>query len=268
MEEKSDIQISIEQLSQEHKLGLFQLKNVNRPPQRAERVEDLRQDFSLGIRAAFLRYLPQVDPQAFFRLFNQEQRNLIEMGFQPTGWNIHHQQPLQWGGRNFNPAFAAEISQIKLTKEQEKKCQKDKGTYHARKQALQLSIYLKKAQENNHLKKTFLDLFNGYLILLPEETHNALENQYLQPQAIPMQRDEAKKRENGTNEVNTYSIFYPVWKQVILGGRTFEKQNSRSGRSQNQPQAQTPTKPKTVSQKRNNAIEYRKKQKRRSRSDY
>ena len=223
---------SIEEISKTHNLGVFELRREFEHIQKVERLEAIRTHFN-PIRSVFLKFLPYVDTEAFYRLFSQNQRNMIEMGNSPTGWSIHHQKPLHWCGKNFNPAFQSLIFQMKLTPFQEKKCKKFKNQKAAR-QAFQLENYLKEAQKNNRLKQTFLDLFKGYLILLPEKTHQALEQNFLQPQTTKIQSDKTDM---------LYQIAYPVWKQVILGGRSFERKKS--------PRTFTTHKSKTVRQIKN-----------------
>lgn len=224
----------IEQISQKHSLGDFNLKTETVFPADPKRVKQKRHNFNDGIRSVSLKYLRNVDSESFFMLFGEKQRNMIEMGFSPTGWTVHHQKSLFWGGHNFNPALKGAVYQTKLTKPQLKKIKQGPRCF---KEAFLLDNFLKEAQKKNCLKKTFLELFQGYLILLPADAHQSLEKNFLQPQIDPVQQE----RDKGSfSHLKTYEIAYPAWKQIILWGQTFERT----------------TQPKTVSKGKNKFFQH------------
>ena len=217
MKKKTSKHLSIEQITLKHSLGDFKLKTEPAYFAEAKSVHIERHKFMRGVRHVFLKYLPLVDTESFLALFTEKQRIMIKMGNVPTGWNIHHQKSLQWGGRNFNPALIQAVYQTKLTEEQKQRCENSQGGKYFE-EAFLLDNFLTQAQQQNRLKETFLKLFNGYLILLPVDAHECLELKFLQPQAHKFQK--IKKFKPSLAE--TYKFSYPVWNQIILWGQTFE----------------------------------------------
>ncbi|MBE6449825.1 MAG: hypothetical protein E7013_03940 [Alphaproteobacteria bacterium] len=177
-----------------------------------------RKKFHRSIQKVFVKYLYLVDSQSIRKFFNQKEILALQLGELPSNWTVHHQKSIFWGGTNFNPKFEQQIYQTPLTKTQENKCKKQQNAEEL-KLRFQLENFLQNALKKGHLKRTFLELFKGYLIALPIDIHRKLEDDYLKPQEAQATQDEE------TNPSNTfkYEISYPIWNQLIYHGQDFSK---------------------------------------------
>ena len=180
-----------------------------------------RQKFHRSIQKVFVKYLYLVDSQSIKKFFNQKEILALQLGELPSEWTVHHQKSIFWGGTNFNPAFEQKIYQTPLTKTQENKCKKQRNSDEL-KLRFQLENFLQNALKKGHLKRTFLDLFKGYLIVLPIDIHRKLEDDYLKPQQTHAEQDE----KNDPSNTFKYEISYPTWHQLIYHGQDFIKKKS------------------------------------------
>ena len=185
---------------------------------RESRIE-LRKEFTHCIRPIFLKYLLQVDKETMDKYFTDEDKARILAGFVPKGWSVHHQKPLSWGGRSFNPDMEEKIEKTPLTPEQEAECincpyEKDLRLRY------KIDNLLKQAQRKGQLERTFIKLFKHYLILMPHSVHSHLEDNYLTPQAEHI--TQLKKHHPDSEErIVLAPLSHILWDQLVYQGKSF-----------------------------------------------
>ena len=216
MHKSEAYQTEIEQFPILQRLGCSAFKReISHPLPLRKRILR-RKNFHHAVQKAFVKYLYLIDRQTIKKLFNNEEILAMQLGELSSNWTVHHQKSIFWTGKNFNSKFEQQIYQTPLTRTQEKKCKKQEHSEELRLR-FQLENFLQNALRKGHLKRTFLELFNGYLILLPKDLHRKLEDDYLQPQQQQAKEDEEKDPSNTFK----YEISYPVWDQLIYHGQHF-----------------------------------------------
>ena len=214
-------------------------------PRAKETIRSMRREFYYAVRHVFLEYLPLVDKENMEKIFSQSQLDVMrKYKSTPEKWNVHHQKSISWGGRNFNPELLEDIKKYPLTEEQKKSFDKElaiilediknftfpEEVINEDKDFLECSNiltlrfqmynYLKDAQAQNKLEKTFCKLFKGFLILLPKEKHDKLES------FIKLQKSALAPVTEGRaffDKPPCVRIHYPVWDQIVYGGTTFKE---------------------------------------------
>lgn len=185
---------------------------------RESRIE-LRKEFVHCIRPMFLKYLLQVDKKTMDKHFNDEDKARILAGFVPKGWSVHHQKPLSWGGRSFNPDMEKKIRAVPLNEEQEIEClncpyEKDLRFRY------QIDNFLCKAQKKGNLERVFIKLFKNYLILLPHAFHSKLEDNFLMPQTEYITKLKSQQPDD-TEKVILAPLHHLVWDKFVYQGDNF-----------------------------------------------
>lgn len=179
----------------------------------------LRKEFVHCIRPIFLKYLLQVDKETMDKHFTDEDKARILAGFVPKGWSVHHQKPLSWGGRSFNPEMEEKINKTPLTPEQEVECADCPYETDLRLR-YKIDNLLKKAQRKGHLKRTFIKLFKHYLILMPHSVHANFEDNYLMPQVDYISQLK-NDHQNIDERVVLAPLTYTLWDQFVYQGKSF-----------------------------------------------
>ena len=165
-------------LSSVSQYGLFSLRYF--PFSNTSRVgkERRRNEFGLAIRHLFLRFLIKVESQAMRRLFTESELNDIAHG-SIDNFNIHHIRGINIGGRNFNTDLLPEINKIYLSKDEVS------GLSHRDWEPVvlgrRMEHYLRNQERRGHLKTAFQNLFAGYLVFLPRELHQKIEDEIITP---------------------------------------------------------------------------------------
>lgn len=207
-------------------VGAARMRTSFELPRKYQTLRNIRKQFLSAVRPIFLKYLPFVDPDSVNAQFNGHEISSLKQGHTPSGWNIHHQKPLNWGGRNFNREMEDKIGKVKLTPAQEKIVSYD-SLPALKRLYFQLDNHLSEAQKNNRLENEFTNLFLNFLILLPIDVHEKLERDFI---AIQHEQNISAKLEqtNSLEEKVALPLFYPVWSNFMLNGKHFSIANTKS----------------------------------------
>lgn len=195
--------------------------------------------FDRSIRPIFLKYLLKAYPEVSGQLFNDENLNRMKDGKNPQGWTIHHQKPLLLGGKHMQGSFYNDIRKQALPE----------GTSLSSEETfkIQLDSYLAQKEKEGTLKQTMNGIFSGYIVLIPHNLHEALENDIIEPQKDNIFQNFGK---------HTFYLSVPYWFGLINDGKTSdEKQKSKKKNGYIETKPYTKTKREIIKkqkEKRNN----------------
>ena len=187
----------------------------------AERNRE-RYFFDRSIRPIFLKYLLKAYPEVSGQLFNDENLNRMKDGKNPQGWTIHHQKPLLLGGKHMQGSFYNDIRKQPLLE----------GTSLSSEETfkIQLDSYLAQNEKEGTLKQTMNRIFSGYIVLIPHNLHEALENDIIKPQKDNILPNFGK---------HTFYLSVPYWFSLINDGKTSDEKQKLNGYPETKPYRET-----------------------------
>ncbi len=184
-------------------------------PRSHEDRDKLREEF-LGIfRPLFFKYLPYADPHSVKRIFNKEEIDSLRKGFPPTGWQLHHQQGLLWGGRNASEKTVDKIMQMPLP---EQVVQNEKNFSDLTLLRIKVTNYLRANLNDGNIRAAFIRLFGYHLVLLPQKVHKRVEDAIkLQEQAFYANKENYCEHRH-PSFLKEPTLFIIKWNTLIYGG--------------------------------------------------
>lgn len=152
----------------------FQFSNPNKLLKQRRRDE-----FGLAIRSLFLRYLIKVESREMQRIFDEEQLHDLSCGSKGFDFNTHHIHGIDIGGTNYNPELTSEINKVFLPAREMRHF--SHRTYPAIVFGRRMEYFLREKEQHGQLDKTFRKLFSGYLVFMPVDLHETLEQKLIYP---------------------------------------------------------------------------------------